>query len=154
MGWMRLLGWCLPFDRVALATHAGAVRMMISLLVALVLLVGSPMAHAVQCLMAKPDLPAEWATMPADCPMFAMAMAEQGKVPMLSVADCVKAPALAQATVAVAEVEHLAGAALPMEGLALQEPPAMPPSLTKPPPDYGWRASPRSIVLLTTRLRP
>jgi len=127
-------------------------RVVVSLLMALTLLLGSPLAHAVQCVMTKADVPAEWAAMPADCPMFAMAMAEQGKTPALSVADCVKAPALAQAEVAAPEVVSLPAAVLPVEGLALVAPVAVAPLLFKPPPDV--RGPSRSVVLLTARWRP
>jgi hypothetical protein len=131
-------------------------RWMIHGLLMVVLLLGSPLAHAVTCVMANTQTPEELAGMPADCPMFAAALAANAaKVPQLSVADCVKAPALSQAEVSAPAVKHHAAAPLPVAMAPLPARPLMREALVRPPPDYGLaRLSSKTVLLATARLRP
>lgn len=128
---------------------------MLSLILTLAMLLGSPLAHAVTCVMASTLDTEALAGMPADCPMFAAAMAEAAKQPQISVADCVKAPALAPADVAPPMVECLPGAVLPMDNVERISYPHSAPLQPHPPPDYGLAGfSHRDVLLETARLRP
>ena len=143
---------CRLFDDAGYSLHSAGMRLMLSLLLVTVLLLGSPLAHAVDCVMTRTQTPEALAGMPADCPMVAAALAgAASEAPQLSVADCVKSPGLAPTETAAPTAQHLPGAVLPLAGIALAIRASEDPLPFKPPPRA---VSSRRVLLATARLRP